>query len=195
MSGLSGDLFGSDTAALKIERLFLGIMLPPGAASAASKALERARVEDGLKGSPIRQDRMHITLIHVGDYRGALPRSVIADVKTAASLSEAAFEVSFDRVGSFGGAPGKHPFVLLGGEGVEALSAFRDRLFKALLRSGVRPLSREAFTPHVTLAYGDRRLPERGIDPVRWRATEFVLIHSEVGRSIYHTLGRWPLAA
>ena len=194
MPATFGDLF-SDAAPDRIERLFLGLMLPPEAAAAASAVLEAARGEEGLKGSPIRQDRLHITLIHVGDYHGTLPGRVVADLLTAAGgLSESAFEVAFDRAGSFGGAPGKHPFVLLGREGVEALAAFRDRLFKALLRAGVRPLSREAFTPHVTLAYGDRRLPERGIDPVRWRATEFVLIHSEVGRSTYHTLGRWPLA-
>jgi hypothetical protein len=35
--------------------------------------------------------------------------------------------------------------------------------------------------------------PERAIDPVGWRATEVLLIHSEVGRSTYHTLGRWAL--
>ena len=194
MPATSGDLFGRDAAATQIERVFFSLMLEPAAARAASTVLDIARAEHGLKGSSIRQDRLHVTLIHVGDYAGSLPQSVVADIlTTAASLSEAAFDATFDRAGSFGGAPGKHPFVLLGGEGVEALSAFRDRLFKALLRAGVRTLSREAFTPHVTLAYGDRRLPERAVDPVRWRPAEFVLIHSEVGRSTYHTLGRWPL--
>lgn len=194
MSTASGDLFG-DAASDRIERLFLGLILPSDAAGAASAVLDGARRDEGLKGSAIRPDRLHVTLIHVGDYRGALPGSVVADIlTTAGSLSETAFDVAFDRAGSFAGAPGKHPFVLLGGEGVAALSAFRDRLFKALLRAGIRTLSREAFTPHVTLAYGDRRLPERAIDPIHWRATGFVLIHSEVGRSTYHTLGRWPLA-
>lgn len=192
-SAASGDLFG-DAASERIERLFLGLMLPPDAAGAASAVLDGARRDEGLKGSAIRQDRMHVTLIHVGDYRGALPGSVVADILgVVGSLSEAAFDVAFDHRGSFGGAPGKHPFVLLGGEGVAALAAFRDRLFRALLRAGVRTLSREAFTPHVTLAYGDRQLAERAVEPIRWRATGFVLIHSEIGRSTYHTLGRWPL--
>ena len=194
MPAITGDLFGRDAAATQIERLFLGLMLTREAAEAASAVLGRAREEYGLKGSPIRQERMHVTLIHVGDYLGPLPRSVIEDVGAAsARLSENAFEVTFDRVASFAGAPGKHPYVLLGDEGVAGLTAFRDRLFKALLRAGVRTLSREAFTPHVTLTYGDQQLPARDIDPVHWRATEFLLIHSEVGRSAYHTLGRWPL--
>ena len=189
----SGDLFGAAEPD-QIERLFLGLMLPPDAAGAASAVLDGARRDEGLKGAAIRPDRRHVTLIHVGDYRGALPGSVVAALQTAAgNLSESGFDVAFDHAGSFAGAPGNHPFVLLGGEGAKALAGFRDRLFKVVLRAGVRTLSREAFTPHVTLAYGDRRLPERPIEPVRWRATELVLIHSEVGRSTYHTLGRWPL--
>lgn len=190
----AGDLFGSDPASTRIERLFLGVILPAGPAAAASAVLETARGEHGLKGAPIRPDRLHITLVHVGDYAGSLPGRVIADVSAVADgLSEAAFDVAFDRVASFAGAPGRHPCVLLGGEGVGALAAFRDRLFRALLRAGVRTLSREAFNPHVTLAYGDRRLPEYAVDPIGWRPAEFLLIHSEVGRSTYHTLGRWPL--
>ncbi|HWQ87121.1 2'-5' RNA ligase family protein [Brevundimonas sp.] len=193
MPVLSGDLFG-EPASTQIERLFLGVMLPPDAAAGASKVLDETRADHGLKGSPIRQDRLHVTLIHVGDYAGSLPQTVVADIRTAVEgLSEAAFDVAFDRVGSFAGAPGRHPCVLLGGDGVELLRAFRGRLFRALLRAGVRTLSREAFTPHVTLAYGDRRPPERAIDPLGWRPAEFLLVHSEVGRSTYHMLARWPL--
>lgn len=194
MPASSGNLFGNPAASAQIERLFFGIMLPSDAAAAASGVLDTARGECGLKGSAIRPDRMHITLIHVGDYAGSLPRSVVAEAGAAADgLSGPAFEVIFDHAVSFAGTPGKHPYVLLGDTGLEALTAFRDRLFKALLRAGVRTLSREAFTPHVTLTYGDRQLPARPVDPICWRATEFLLIHSEVGRSTYHTPGRWPL--
>jgi ribonuclease VapC len=190
----SGDLFGRDATSAQIERLFLGLMLPPEAARAGAAVLGDARAEYGLKGSPIRQDRMHVTLVHIGDYLGSLPRSVIDEVIRAADgVSETAFDLTFDRAASFAGAPANHPYVLLGGEGVQALNAFRDRLFKILLRSGVRTLSKEAFTPHVTMTYGDQQLPARGIDPISWRPSEFLLIHSEVGRSTYHTLGRWPL--
>lgn len=193
MSALSGDLFG-ERVTTQIERLFLGLMLPSEAAAAATRVLADARGQYGLKGSAIRPDRLHVTLIHVGDYAGSLPQSVITNIRTAAEgLSETVFDVTFDRAASFAGAPGKHPCVLLGGDGLEALRALRDRLFRALLRVGVRTLSREAFTPHVTLAYGDRQLPEWTVDPVSWRPAEVLLLHSEVGRSTYHALGRWPL--
>lgn len=195
---MSYDLFATpgDTAPEPdmIERLFLGLMLPPAQAAEATAVLEQSRTDPGLRGAAIRPDRLHITLIHVGDYARALPGSVVEAVRQAASaLTTPAFDITLDRVSSFSGAPGKHPHVLLGDRGVEALRAFRNDLLTAVIRQGVKPLSRQDFNPHVTLSYADRRLPERPIRPISWRAEEFVLIHSEVGRSIYHTLGRWPL--
>lgn len=190
LSGLSGPNHPANT----VERLFFGLMLPPPEAETASEVLARSRADHGLKGKPVRKDRLHVTLIHVGDYPDALPSTVVEALRQAgASLAPPSFDVAFDRVSSFSGAPGKHPHVLLGEKGVEALKAFRSDLLKAVIRHGVKPLSRQEFSPHVTLSYADRRLPERPIRPIAWRPEEFVLIHSEVGRSIYHTLGRWPL--
>ena len=191
---MSGDLFGRDELPRQIERLFFGLMLPDPAARSAIEVLAESRDEHSLRGRPIREDRLHVTLIHVGDYQGMPPLSVIEALKQAGeSLAPAAFDLAFDKVSSFSGAPGKHPHVLLSDRGVEALRAFRADLFTAVIRQGVKPLSRQDFNPHVTLSYGDRRLPERPIRPIAWRPDEFLLIHSEVGRSIYHTLGRWPL--
>ncbi len=195
---MSYDLFaapGDKTAEPEaIERLFLGLMLPPAQAAEATAVLEQSRTGEGLRGAAVRPDRLHITLIHVGDYARALPGSVVEAVRqAAATLATPAFGLTLDRVSSFSGAPGKHPHVLLGDRGVEALRAFRNDLLTAVIRQGVKPLSRQDFNPHVTLSYADRRLPERPIRPISWRPEEFVLIHSEVGRSIYHTLGRWPL--
>lgn len=195
---MSYDLFAApgDTAPEPetIERLFLGLMLPPAQAAEATAVLEQSRADQGLRGAAIRQDRLHITLIHVGDYARALPGSVVEAVRQAAgALTLPAFDIAFDRVSSFSGAPGRYPHILLGDTGVEALKAFRTELLKSVIRHGVKPLSRQEFNPHVTLSYADRRLAERPIRPIAWRPDEVVLIHSEVGRSIYHTLGRWPL--
>jgi 2'-5' RNA ligase len=195
---MSYDLFSQpgDTAPTRetIERLFFGLMLPEPQGEDAVRILNQARETEGIQGPPIRKDRLHITLIHVGDYANALPGSVVPPLRDAAeAMAPAAFDVVLDRVSGFSGAPGRHPLVLLGDDGVAALKAFRADLLKAVIRQGVKPLSRQEFTPHVTLSYGDRRVPERPIRPISWRPEEFVLIHSEVGRSIYHTLGRWPL--
>lgn len=191
---MSGDLFGREEAPRQIERLFFGLMLTPAAAREAASVLNESQDEYGLRGRPIRPDRLHVTLVHVGDYQGMPPQSVIDALKGAGdSLIRSGFDLAFDRVSSFSGAAGRHPHVLLGDKGVEGLKAFRTDLLNATTRHGVKSLSRQDFTPHVTLSYADRRLPERSIRPISWRAEEFVLIHSEVGRSTYHTLGRWRL--
>jgi 2'-5' RNA ligase len=191
---MSGDLFGRDELPRQIERLFFGLMLPDVAARAAVEVLDESRDAHGLRGRPIRQDRLHVTLIHVGDYQGMPPQSIIDALKQAGeSLPAVALDVAFDKASSFSGAPGRHPHVLLSDRGAEALRAFRNDLLTAVVRHGVKPLSRQEFNPHVTLSYADQRLPERPIRPISWRPEEFLLIHSEVGRSIYHTLGRWPL--
>ena len=176
-----------------IERVFIGLMLPPEAAAAAMEVGRQSRDQFGLRGAPIPAERSHVTLVHVGDYANRVPPALIADLTAALdALPLKAVDIVFDRVGSFAGAPGKHPHVLLGDAGVEALRAMREPLFEAV-RSKVRTLSGPAFNPHVTLTYGDVRLPERPVTPIAWRATELLLIHSEVGRSRYNTLGRWML--
>jgi 2'-5' RNA ligase len=52
-----------------------------------------------------------------------------------------------------------------------------------------------SFSPHVTLLYRKGRAFVRPVKPIAWRAAEFVLIHSEIGRTRYRELGRWPLVA
>jgi len=195
---MSYDLFAAPRDAAPasdtIERLFLGLILPEAQAGEASQVLDQSRVTEGLRGNPIRSDRLHITVIHVGDYANALPGSVVEAVRSAAAaVAVPAFDITLDRASSFSGAPGRYPHVLLGDTGVEALKAFRAELLTSVVRHGVKPLSRQDFNPHITLSYADRRVPERPIRPISWRPEEFVLIHSEVGRSVYHTLGRWPL--
>jgi 2'-5' RNA ligase len=49
------------------------------------------------------------------------------------------------------------------------------------------------FTPHVTLLYDDRMVPEQAVEPISWRVREFVLTHSLLGKTQHVELGRWPL--
>lgn len=193
MSDQSAFDFGGAPARDTIERVFLGLMLPPGAAAAAVEIGRQSRERFGLRGAPIPAERSHITLVHVGDYPNRVPPALVADLTAALdALPLQTIDIVLDRIGSFAGAPGKHPHVLLGDAGTGALRAFREPLFEAV-RGKVRTLSGPAFNPHVTLTYGHVRLPERPIAPIAWRATELRLIHSEVGRSRYNTLGRWAL--
>lgn len=192
MSAAQTSLFGD--APETIERLIVVLRTPAAAAEAAVEVARRSRADHGLRGPAIDAGRLHVTLIHVGDYANRLPPRVVAEVKAVLDgLPVSAFDVVFDRAASFAGAPGKHPHILLGDAGLEALKAYRDVLWHALVRAGVKMLSRREFNPHVTLMYGEARLPDRPVGPVGWRVSEVELVHSEYGRTNYITLGRWPL--
>jgi 2'-5' RNA ligase len=47
--------------------------------------------------------------------------------------------------------------------------------------------------PHVTVLEGWLRIEEQAVEPVRWRATEFVLLRGLRGGRKPVVLGRWPL--
>jgi 2'-5' RNA ligase len=66
----------------------------------------------------------------------------------------------------------------------------------ALLGAAMREWGLKAadeFVPHMTLLYGPNAVPLQAIEPIRFVAREFVLIHSELGLTRYTVLGRWPL--
>jgi RNA 2',3'-cyclic 3'-phosphodiesterase len=80
--------------------------------------------------------------------------------------------------------------VLSGRHGLSLLQSLRQQMLEALERTGLRGWARKAFTPHLTLWYGESEIAEHPIEPIGWTVREFVLIHSLRG----HThLARWPL--
>lgn len=99
-----------------------------------------------------------------------------------------AFDVVFDRALCY---PSAGTYVLSGREGVRQLTAFREELGEAMYSQGLRV--KRTFSPHMTLTYDKHVVAEHAIEPVRWRAHEFVLIRSHVGKGIYDVLGRWAL--
>ena len=179
-------------ASQPVQRLFIALMLPSDAAGLTAAVGRDSRAR-GLTGADIRTDRLHVTLVHVGDYEGELPTSEVGRVARALDrLSMEAVDLVFDQAGGFAGASGAHPHVLLGGAGLDGVRTLRQAIWDAV-RGAATTHAGPPFTPHVTLMYADRLAEARAITPIRWTATELVLIHSEVGRSIHHTLGRWPL--
>jgi 2'-5' RNA ligase len=52
---------------------------------------------------------------------------------------------------------------------------------------------RKKFTPHLTLLYDHRSVPEQQIEPVSWVVREIVLVDSWVGQTKHVVHVRWPL--
>jgi RNA 2',3'-cyclic 3'-phosphodiesterase len=152
-----------------------------------AQVVKRAHKFDG---ELIEADCLHITLFFLDDGRGSRERIVRMACEAAHEVRMSSFEVSFDRIASFRGRPGHHPFVLLGDDGLNRLKLFRRTLGAAMARNGLRHLVTADFTPHVTLLYDGRKIDEHPIEPIFWTVDEFVLIHSKNGHA---HLARWPL--
>ena len=136
----------------------------------------------------------HITLYYVGYAPGEPDAELLAQAGQAASeVVWPAFDLSFDRFASWGGAGvARHPFVLTGGQGLEAVRELRDALVERLAAHGL-PRTAQDYEPHLTLRYDKRPAAAWEIELPGWRASEFVLVKSLQGQTRHEVIGRWPL--
>ncbi len=136
----------------------------------------------------------HITLHYFGYFDGEPDAQVVESAERAASeVVRPAFDLSFDGFSSWGreGAT-KHPFVLTGGQGLQAVRELRDALVQRLLAHGL-PAPEHDYEPHLTLRYDKRRAPTWPVDLPGWIASEFVLVKSPQGETRHEVMRRWPL--
>jgi 2'-5' RNA ligase len=184
---------GFDATPKLTHRLFFAIFPDAQAAARIEQLAQQVRQEQGLKGKPLQTKRFHVTLHHIGDYV-ELPNGVVPMAREAAeAVSAAPFEVAFDRVASFSSAPRNRPLVMRGGDGLVALTTFQQTLGMALTKSGLGRWVKPGYTPHVTLLYDDRSVPEQPVETISWTAGEFVLVHSLIGQTLHLPLERWSL--
>jgi 2'-5' RNA ligase len=176
------------------DTLFLAIIVAPNADMEIYPLGGHQKRKHELGGVQITRDHLHITLFYFGKF-WELPPTTVPKICAPSAMIAAVtppFEVRFDRVGSFKGKPGNNPFVLRDKEGNAALRAFRKRLAVALAGCGIK-WEGSGFTPHVTLLYDERLIPEEPVGSIRWTVSEFVLIHSHFGHALHDVLGRWRL--
>ena len=172
-------------------QLFFAV-LPDAATAAQISCLARVlKHAHGFRGGLIEPERLHVTLFFLGQGHWSEPLVRLA-CEAASEVGERPFDIWFDRTVSFRGRPGRHPFVLAGGRGLDRLKSFRRLLGVAMAKSGLRRMVRDEFTPHVTLLYGERDAGEHPIEPIGWTIREFVLVHSLNG---HVRIGSWPLHA
>jgi len=177
------------------DRLFFAVHPDAPAAQRIVELAQSVRARHGLRGNPLRVDRVHVTLHHLGDHAG-LPESLLATAnEVAAKLITPSFEASFDCVASFAGRARKRPCVLRSQaeESNAPLFALQGALGDRLRAAGLGRYIERRFTPHVTLLYDERTLAPEAVPPIGWRVREFVLIHSLLGKSEHRVLGRWSL--
>lgn len=103
------------------------------------------------------------------------------------------FSVTFDRVVSFRGRERRRPLAFLAEDDAGELQHFHHALGKALQYAGFGRFVEPRFTPHMTLLYDAKGVPEQSVEPITWTVSEFVLIDSLVGQKRHERLANWPL--
>jgi 2'-5' RNA ligase len=177
--------------------LFFAVFPDTNTAASIAKLAQQLCAETRSKSKPLAANRLHVTLLHLGNFAGGLPQArVDAAMRAATSISMKPFTVELDNVMSFASKPRPGPLVLGGGEGAGGLHALHDALGLALQDAGFgdRAVTPSVpYTPHVTLAYGMPWMATRPIESVCWNVREFALMHSLLGRTRHIALAQWPL--
>ena len=178
------------------QRLFLAIFPDEPSARLIHELAGEIRQRHGLSGKVRPRSHLHITLRWIDDYV-AIPPGTVNDVSRACEITTARaapFEVTLDRVVGWGKGLQKHPLVLTGhGDSNDTLLEFQCALWKDLIKCGQPGKGGRDFNPHVTLLYDQRSILEEPVLPIAWTVNDIVLVHSELGSTKYHELGRWKL--
>ena len=197
-----GDLFSNSgsgmTAGVSLKRdrrppgaVFFALKPDGDAATLAMARAEELRAAHGLRDKP-RIELLHMTLFAIGSLPELPQERIDAAIKIASAFQMAPFEITLDRALTFNTKKPKLPLVLAGSDGVAKVRMLRQALLGDMKRAGIRPTA-GSDESHMTLLYDPRQVPERPIEPIRWAARDFVLVHSHYGFGKHDELGRWPL--
>jgi len=166
-----------------LARLFLGLL--PDEATAQAIDDYRGTWDWPAGTSPVPQDRLHVTLHFLGE----LPRAQMGSWVQGLNVPFEPFELRLQQPDLWSG----HIAVLRPGSVPRALAELHERLGLALQGLGL-PLLRQAFTPHVTLAYqaNGLTLPHWRAD-IPWQVGGYALIESMPVRPTYYdAVYRYP---
>ncbi|RXT27990.1 2'-5' RNA ligase [Rhizobium leguminosarum] len=171
-------------------RLFFALYPPDAIEQQAASIAHDYRRTFSLSGKP-RLTTLHVTIIWVGDY-ARLPEDVVfAALQAGAAVESAPIAMSFDRIMRF---PQARALVLCGEGGRKPLTRLRVQLGVSMHNAGFPHNIGGNFKPHMTLLYDRKTVPPATLDtPVSWTASEFLLIHSVLGKTEHRIIDRWPL--
>lgn len=165
--------------------------LHPGSPQAIAATVDATRRVHGLTGKPIKSGRLHVSLTGFRDQREIDEATVRAAAAAAATIRVSAFDLTFDRIGSFWNGEPK-PLVLLCGKGADQVAALQRQIVDALNDAGFGFRRRGGFVPHCTVLYDKRLVPETLLGrAIVMPVTGFHLLRSKFGNR--QNLGSWPL--
>jgi 2'-5' RNA ligase len=152
---------------------------------------EAQKNEKGFAANLILPEHLHVTLFHLGDWPKFPEEIVNLALGAASRVCVPAFEVAFARSESFRNSTGIYPFVLTSDKAL--WRGLHEALATELKNAGLGGATKGDFQPHITLTYDKVRVKPFAIAPITWTVRDFVLIHSQLGKTSHTHLGRWPL--
>jgi len=177
------------------ERLFFGLLLAVEAGRRIGVFARQFQRDNPYSFQVLPEPRLHISLHLIGDFYWLREKIIFAAKRAAETIALPPVDITLDTIKSFGGPPSKdgtrrdRPVVLTGKE--IGLRDLQRILGDAMRENGLK--AGNCFTPHLTLSYSPSLITEQAIEPIHLWISDFVLIHSELGRTRYNVLGRWPL--
>ena len=172
--------------------LYFALRPDEPSARVAVELANRFRKHHGLRGKPYDAGRLHVSLCPAISRKGPRKGDVAVALHAAAQVQAEAFEIGFDRLSVFKCGE-RRAVILCCSTDTAPVIRLRESLSCELVKAGLG-WSGDRFVPHLTLLWDTRPVPETRLEtPVRWRANDFVLVRSLVGRSRHVDLGKWPL--
>jgi 2'-5' RNA ligase len=183
---------GLEEPAGPLHRLFFALVPPESVREQIAATASSLRENGSIEARWVKPARYHVTLAFLGDHPTLRPSLLEAARAAIGKVRVAPFTWLPDQVASFTGR--RPPCVLRSTQVSPALQTLWEQLRRELSLVRLGGQIERSFTPHVTLAYGQRDLPAPiEVAPIAWPVDRVILLHSEVGTSDYETLGSWRL--
>lgn len=172
-----------------MNRLFFALVPSENVRQACRLAARDLMIRTQCDGKAIPTENYHATVVFLGS---SVTTEQEAGARQAASLTRGVpFTLTLDIAGSF---PRANVWWLGTRSAPEQLMSFRQDLYRRINALGVPP-DRSRFTPHLTVARSDKKLPPTMIKPIEWAVSEFVLMRSRLDKApvTYDVVERWRL--
>lgn len=137
---------------------------------------------------------MHLSIQSLGRYDRISDALIERALRMGSRVEVPEFLATFDRLQGFNGTHGR-AVVLTSKRPADGFLTLRKAIWAEMQLAGMDVPPSLDFSPHVSLAYQQTRIPTIPVKSVTWMVHELVLIRSLIGRSKHICLGRWPLWA
>jgi len=165
-------------------RFFFALMPPITLARRIANAAYWFETE----GTPVRADRLHVTLFIIEDRCDAPPDLIAGLREVGGHVAAGPVPMTLDYVSG-----GQQSIALRAQHKNAALDLLYHQIAQHSAAARIAPMQGQAFSPHMTLGYRNGLPFGERIAPLEWIAGELVLIHSHLGQTRHEQLGRWPL--